>query len=161
MFGGPLGEHVNDMINHSEITMEQKKLGVTDYEQQVELSGCTMTSKQYLESIPCEWGEAVYVFVEPKDKTDKNVGARAIRAVFVGMDQKVTGAIRAVRYERIGDDWLIYPTMSGITKWKVVHKHCPLMSEVNVDYEEAHEYKEDIWDKVMPSGQLVTLREHW
>ena len=32
MFGGLLGEHANDTINHSEITMEQQKLGVTAYD---------------------------------------------------------------------------------------------------------------------------------
>ena len=77
------------------------------------------------------------------------VGARAIRAIFVGMDHNVRGAIRAVHYERIGDDWLIHPTMSGITKWIVMHKHFPLMTEA--DYEEAHEHKEDVWDKIFAS----------
>ena len=37
----------------------------------------------------------MYIFVKPKDRTDKNVGARPIRAIFVGMDHKVRGAIRA------------------------------------------------------------------
>lgn len=149
MFGGSLGEHSNDMINHSEITAEQKRLGITAYEQQTEMSDSTLTSKQYLASIPAEYGEAMYIFVKIKDRTDKNVGARAVRAVFVGMDSKVRGAIRAVHYERVGVDWLIHPTMSGITKWKVIKGYFPLMAEA--DLEEAHEHKHDLWDSVFAS----------
>ena len=91
----------------------------------------------------------MYICVKPKDRTNKNVGARAIRAKFVEMDHKIRGAIRAVHYERVGDDWLIHPTMSRITKWKVVHEHFPLMTEA--DYEEAYGHKEDVWDKIFAS----------
>jgi len=122
---GNAGVWACTLLNHTSITKEQKERGITAYEMQAEQSDSTMTSEQFLETVPATFGEALYIFVPIKDRHGKHAW-RAVRALFAGLDPVIQGAVLAVPYERRGDQWALYPTLGGITRFTVVQGKFPL-----------------------------------
>ena len=69
---GNAGVWACTLLNHTSITKEQKERGITAYEMQAEQSDSTMTSEQFLETVPATFGEALYIFVPIKDRHGKH-----------------------------------------------------------------------------------------
>ena len=137
-----------ELVNHSSITKEQKRLGITAFEQTIANSGRSVTSASILANVPV-FGEALYCFVPLKKRpigVDGKHAWRAIRCLFAGLDPDIDGAVIVIPYERDGDDWALYPALGGILKYIVVQGKFPL--QYDEDQEGATLDNKTAWAKI-------------
>ena len=135
-------------INHSEITPYQKEHHITAFEELTADSHIRMTSEKFFEGVP-QFGEQLYAFVPLKKRPVSIKGKhawRAIRVLFAGKDATIRNAIKVIPYERQGDDWALYPTLGGITKYLLVQGKFPLLEDE--DYEGETMGNKKAWGKI-------------
>ena len=137
-----------ECINHSMITPYQKEHNITAFEELTAESHITMTSEQFFENTP-QFGEQIYAFVPLKKRPVSIKGKhawRAIRVLFAGKDPTIRNAIKGIPYEKQGDDWALYPTLGGITKYLLVQGKFPLLEDE--DYEGETMSNRKAWGKI-------------
>ena len=137
-----------ECINHSEITPYQKEHNVTAFEELTADSHIEQTSAQFFENTP-QFGEQIYAFVPLKKRPVSIKGKhawRAVRMLFAGKDSTIRNAIKGIPYEKQGDDWALYPTLGGITKYLLVQGKFPLLEDE--DYEGETMSNKKAWGKI-------------
>jgi len=121
----------SDLLVHSQITSHQKEMGMTAAEEQ---RGGRIKSADELSKFSAV-GTAALLFV-PKRKRDSKHSARAVRAIFVGLDRKVIGAARLMPYVVSDGSWKLLPAV--VTKsYQLFEDKFPLRRVPGATVEEA------------------------
>ena len=99
--GCELARWSNEMINHTSISPEQKKLGITAHQQQF---GGTEDLESANEIPIYTWGELTYIYVKKKDRNGK-LSPRAARCIWNGRNHDHSHSISGIPIVAADSKW--------------------------------------------------------